>query len=153
MDMKKFSVVVIAFLCVAGGLMLGGLGDPEGPSDPEAEPPDFPPGGVERPPGVTKPMIEVLNYFETLPEEDLPDQGALGGTMRPTILAFPHDFEGRTGEIFHVVGEDGHLVLTWTYRVHPGGSWRHVETANGYEPVDFRKHRDAYAVFEYHPGG
>ena len=98
------------------------------------------------------PYGHILRYFATVHEENLPRQGVLGGTMVAGTVAFPKDFSRRAGQRFYVVGSDGHLLETWSYELRNNGSWKHIDTHDGYAPVDFQDHPGAYDVYLWRPG-
>lgn len=93
----------------------------------------------------------ILRYFAAVDEEALPKQGILGGTMIAGTIAFPKGFDRASGERFYAVGSDGHLLETWIYEMKNHGGWKHVATHDGYAPVDFQNHLDAYNVYLWRP--
>lgn len=93
----------------------------------------------------------ILRFFATADEQALPEQGILGGTMVAGTIAFPKDFVRESGETFYVVGSDGHLLETWTYEMKSAGGWKHVDTQDGYAPVDFQDHLHDYDVYLWRP--
>lgn len=93
----------------------------------------------------------ILRYFASVDQRNLPQEGVLGGTMVAGTIAFPKDFDRGSGQRFYVVGGDGHLLETWTYEVNNSGSWKHIETHEGYAPVDFEDHLEDYDVYLWRP--
>lgn len=71
--------------------------------------------------------------------------------MIASTVAFPKDFSGKPGDNFFIVGDDGHILETWTYEIRKRGSWRHTETHHGLKPVDFQRHRFDYDVYLWRP--
>lgn len=82
-----------------------------------------------------RPQRHILGWFANVEEDQLPDQGVLGGEMSPGLIVFPSGFEGTKEDRYFVYGSDGHISLTWIFRgdsiQKPIATCGHVDRAEG----------------------
>ena len=61
--------------------------------------------------------MEIRDDFVDLSDNKLPVEPVLGGTFFTTALMYPEGFEGRAGDRFYAVVEDGHVLYTLEYEL------------------------------------
>jgi hypothetical protein len=159
--MKTFAIALIVAAVAAVGFVAGRTIDDTNISAlPSSDPPKVTPTGEGKPSPSATPQPArltpheyrpILRYFATIDEENLPEQGILGGTMVAGTVAFPKGFEARRSERFYVVGGDGHILETWTYEIRKNGSFGHLATQDGYAPDDFEARLGKYDVYLWRP--
>lgn len=151
--MKTISSVLVLALVAALGFLVGRTTAPVAPSSigRRSAAMTATPSPASTAALVPRKYRSILRYFAAIDEGALPTKGILGGTMIPVTVAFPKGFSDQPGELFYVVGSDGHLLETWSYKIRKQGRWRHMQTRQGLKPVDFERHLEDYDVYRWRP--
>jgi len=97
----------------------------------------------EQMPDISVSKNQILDDFKSLEQKDF-GQGVLGGSFYPTYAYFPHDFDGKDGDMFYICAEDGHIVVTHKYKIRVGDSagakveYELIEKWEDYRPPEGR---------------
>ena len=148
--MEKTRAAALLLSGLVAGVVIGSAGAPSGPrATPRPEAAAASPEPSPTPARPSRRVDRILHWFLFATEDELPAQGILGGTMRATALGFPESFAGRAGDVFYVLLEDGHAVVTYRYVMRTRRSWKPQEHRQGERLDGWGPGREETVVWRY----